>query len=153
MGGPAAYERAFFVTQPAHNRKRPKRDRREFGRFETRLSVATVREDLGPDGASRCRLNLEDFSLGGLRATSPVRLKVDERVRLRFGANSHHPPLVLTGRVRYCRRLEDRYRVGVEFSQTDTNPATSPYRQLPRFFSLAHRGEQDAKPFEALKQL
>ncbi len=143
-----------MVAKPAlDNPKRPKRDRREHGRFGTRLSVTTVREDLGPQRATHCRLDLEDFSLGGLRATSPVRLKVDERLQLRFEANSYHPPLVLTGRVRHCRRTDDRYEVGIEFCQTGPDPATSPYRQLPRFFSMAHRGGESKQPFETLKEL
>jgi hypothetical protein len=115
--------------------------------------VATIREDLGLEEASRCRLQLHDFSLGGLKAESPVRLKVNERLRVRIGFNGVHTPLELTGRVRHCRRLQDRYRVGIQFCQTGDEPAGSPWRQLPRLFSVAYRGGRRPQEPEALEAL
>jgi len=130
-----------------------KRDRRHHNRFATRLSVATIRQDLGPGGSSRCRLQLQDFSLGGLRAESPVRLKVNERLRLHLGPDGVQAPVELTGRVRHCHRLDDRFQVGIQFCQTGPELGTSPWRQLPRLFSVAYRGPADEQPFETLRRL
>lgn len=116
-------------------------ERRRFGRFATRLPIATRRDDLLKRGQAnrraRCRLQLEDFSLGGLRAKSPVPLKVNERLTLRLPASGRRPALQLTGRVIHCHRRDKGYQVGIEFRQTHEDVATSPYRQLPRLFSVA----------------
>ncbi|MGB3086969.1 MAG: PilZ domain-containing protein [Phycisphaerae bacterium] len=116
------------------------KERRRFGRFAARLPLDTVRDDLGEgcdSPAARCRMKLRDFSLGGLRAESPVRLKRNERLTLRLPPSGKHPPLELTGRVAHCRRDSDRYQVGVEFCQTRAEPTASPWWQLPRLFSIA----------------
>ena len=117
------------------------RERRQFGRFPTRLPISTRRDDLlgrgQDDGKVRCRLHLQDFSLGGLRADSPIPLKRNERLTLRLPPSGRHPGLNLTGRVVHCRRRDERYQVGIEFCQTGDAPATSPYLHLPRLFSVA----------------
>jgi len=117
------------------------RERRRFGRFTTRLPVMTVRDDLAARGqqrrAARCRLELQDFSLGGLRAASAVRLKVNERLTLRIPPHLQQPPLELTGRVIHCERNDDRYQVGIEFCHTLGRQEGAPWRHLPRLFSLA----------------
>lgn len=116
-------------------------ERRRFGRFATRLPVTMRRDDLmrrgQPESRARCLLQLQDFSLGGLRAEGAVRLKVNERLTLHLPANRTHPALELTGRVVHCRRMQNRYQIGIEFCQTRAEAETSPYRQLPRLFSLA----------------
>lgn len=117
------------------------RERRRFGRFATRLPVITRRDDLrtrGDDARSaQCRLQLQDFSLGGLRAETSVRMKVNERLTLRLPPTGSHPALELTGRVKHCRRQEDRYQIGVEFCQTRPEASASPWRQVSRLFSVA----------------
>jgi hypothetical protein len=118
------------------------RERRRFDRFATRLDVSAWRDDLAASGrakrSAQCRMELRDFSLDGLRAESPVRLKVNEHVTLRLTPNGRHQPLELTGRVVHCRRQEDRYQVGIQFAQTRESAAASPWWQLPRLFSVAH---------------
>jgi hypothetical protein len=118
------------------------RERRQFGRFGTCMPISTRRDDLLKRGQAerraQCRLQLQDFSLGGLRANSPVALKVDERLTLRLPASGTHAPLELTGRVIHCRRQQDRYVVGIEFCQTRKDAAASPFWQLPRLFSMAY---------------
>ena len=118
------------------------RERRQFGRFGTCMPIGTRRDDLLKRGQAehraQCRLRLQDFSLGGLRADSPVALKINERLTLRLPASGTHPPLELTGRVVHCRRQQDRYVVGIEFCQTRKDAAASPFWQLPRLFSLAY---------------
>lgn len=116
-------------------------ERRRFGRFPTQLPIATRRDDLlgpGQDACkAQCRLHLQDFSLGGLRAESPVPLRMHERITLRLPPSAKQPALHLTGRVIHCRRDKQRYQVGIEFCQTGEALATSPFRHLPRLFSLA----------------
>jgi len=118
-----------------------KHERRQAGRFATRLPVLTQRNDLAKrsqaDRRAECRLQLCDFSLGGLRAESSVPLKVDERLTLHLPPVGHHPPVRLTGRVVHCHRREDRYSVGIAFRETDAPADRSPYRYLPRLFSMA----------------
>jgi hypothetical protein len=117
------------------------RERRQHGRFCTRVPVSTRRDDLLKRGQAehraQCRLQMQDFSLGGLRADSPVPLKVNERLTLRLPASSTHRPLELTGRVVHCRRRQERYVIGIEFCQTHKDVAASPFYQLPRLFSVA----------------
>ncbi|TFG88836.1 MAG: hypothetical protein E4H17_01705 [Gemmatimonadales bacterium] len=116
-------------------------ERRRFGRFPTRLPITTRRDDLlgrGQDPCkAQCRLHLQDFSLGGLRAESPVPLKMNERITLRLPPSATQPALHLTGKVIHCRREKQRYHVGIAFCQTGEALATSPFRHLPRLFSLA----------------
>jgi len=116
-------------------------ERRQFARFMTQIPVTTRRDDLLAKGqaASRssCRLQLQDFSLGGLRALSTVRLKQKERLTLRLPPTATHPSIELTGRVVHCRRHEKRYQIGIELCQTRDDPMSSPFRRLPRLFSLA----------------
>ena len=129
-----------MVTEPDITGRGIGKERRRFGRFAARLPLDTVRDDLeeGCDSpAARCRMELRDFSLGGLQAESPLRLKLNERLTLRLPPSGKHPPLELTGRVAHCRRDRDRYQVGVEFCQTRAEPTASPWWQLPRLFSVA----------------
>ena len=118
------------------------KDRRRFSRFATRLPIVTKRDDLRArsqdDQAGQCRLQLQDFSLGGVRAASAVPLRVDERLTLLVPANGTHPELVLTGRVKHCQRQNDTWLVGIELCQTRPDIATSPWRQLPWLFSVAY---------------
>ncbi len=131
------------------NEQRTEAERRRFGRFETSMPAVSVRNDLAADRAATCHLELKDFSLGGLAAESRVRLKAGERLTLRLPSHGAHAPLRLTGRVKHCRRQDDRYQVGIEFCETDTEPSLSPFRQLPRLFSAARRWQQgDAERFD-----
>ncbi|MCX5649324.1 MAG: PilZ domain-containing protein [Planctomycetota bacterium] len=135
---------------PSGNTRRSAgRERRRFDRFATRLDVSAWRDDLAASGlakrSAQCRMELRDFSLDGLRAESPVRLKVNEHVTLRLPPNGRHRPLELTGRVVHCRRQEDRYQVGIQFAQTRES-AASPWWQLPRLFSVAHEPASPRRP-------
>jgi hypothetical protein len=116
-------------------------ERRRFGRFTTRLPIRTRRDDLTRHGSAdrrtECRLRLCDFSLGGLRAESPVPLKVNEQLTLHLPATERHPPTRLTGRVIHCERDKDRYQVGIAFHESGPRAEASPYRRLPRLFSVA----------------
>ena len=132
-----------------HNSPQATTERRHFDRFSTRLAAATIREDLPTKRAPVLRLELQDYSLGGLGGESPVRLKPNERVRLRLGADEGRAPVELTGRVRHCRRREDRYQVGIEFYQAERDAATAYWRHLPRLFCLAYQGPE-CQPLSAM---
>jgi hypothetical protein len=129
-----------MINASDRNSGRPA-ERRRFARFETQVPVTTRRDDLLAKGqsASRscCRLRLQDFSLAGLRAESSVPLKARERVTLRLPPTATQPEMEITGRVVHCRRQDKRYNVGIELCQTREDPLSSPYRQLPRLFSMA----------------
>lgn len=111
-----------MINHSSNNRQYGGRERRRFVRFATHLPVTTLREDLivgdRTDRAARCNLDLHDFSIGGLKADSPIRLKMNERLMLRLPPNGVHGPLELTGRVVHCKRQESRYEVGIRFCQT-----------------------------------
>jgi hypothetical protein len=117
------------------------RERRRFGRFATRLPVATSRDSLAKQCHSRrlsaCRLQIQDFSLGGLRAESFAPLKVGEQLTLRLPPAEARPPAEITGRVVHCRRENDRYQVGVEFCQTRSDSTASPWCRVLSLFRLA----------------
>ena len=117
------------------------RERRRFGRFATALPIATSRDNLLKQGRSprlaRCRLQIQDFSLGGLSAESAVPLKINEHVTLRLPSSGSRPAAELTGRVVHCRRRSNRYQIGVEFCQTRSEPTASPWYRLSSLFSLA----------------
>ena len=142
-----------MVTDIDNRRRGSTRERRRFGRFATRLPISTRRDDLmkrGQAGArTRCRLQLQDFSLGGLRAESPIPLKVDEHLTLRLPPSSTHPAMQLTGRVIHCSRHSQGYEVGIEFRQTRQDVATSPFRHLPRLFSVAAGLRHDGRASKA----
>jgi hypothetical protein len=116
-------------------------ERRRFGRFATQLLVSTSRDSLPKRGHSRraaeCRLRIQDFSLGGVRVESPVPLRVNEHLTLRLPPVANRPSALLTGRVVHCRRLQNRYQVGVEFRQTCAEPTASPWYRISTLFSLA----------------
>ena len=137
-------------TDTDNRRRGGTRERRRFGRFATRLPISTRRDDLikrgQASGRARCRLHLQDFSLGGLRAESPIPLKVNERLTLRLPPSDTHPALQLTGRVIHCRRRNERYQVGIEFRQTRDDVSASPFRHLPRLFSVAVDFGRDKRP-------
>jgi hypothetical protein len=132
-----------MVANSSQKRRTRQAERRRFGRFTTRLPVTTLRDDLvarGQDvGAAKCRLEVRDFSLGGVLADCPVRLKVDEQLTLRLPPHDRRPPVEMTGRVKHCRRQDDTYRVGIEFCETPARASGSPWPQMPRLFSLAFR--------------
>ncbi|HUX00145.1 MAG: PilZ domain-containing protein [Phycisphaerae bacterium] len=125
------------------------KERRQFERFATRLDVQARRDDLTPRAqtsrTAQCRMALCDFSLDGLRAECPIRLKTGEHVTVRLPPNGAHPPLELTGRVVHCRRQHDRYQIGIQFSQTRQGATESPWWQLPRLFSLAHSTAEESR--------
>ncbi|MBL7140049.1 MAG: PilZ domain-containing protein [Planctomycetes bacterium] len=125
-------------------------ERRHFGRFVTQLPVRTQRDDLAKrlqaDRRTECRLQLRDFSLGGLRAESAIPLKVDERLTLHLPPVGRQPPVQLTGRVIHCRRQDNRYSVGIAFHDTKPAADLSPYRYLPRLFSLAADFAGEVRP-------
>jgi len=111
-------------------------ERRRFGRFAARLPLRTRRED-APGQRSAPRLQLRDFSLGGLRLESLRPLNVNERVTVSLPADGHRPPVYLTGRVIHCHPRADRYEVGLQFHDRETDARRSPFVGLPRLFSLA----------------
>jgi c-di-GMP-binding flagellar brake protein YcgR len=117
------------------------RERRRYDRFAARLPVVSRRDDLSKRGqaaqTAQCRLQLRDFSLGGIRAESAIALKRNERLTMRLPPDSSHPPLELTGRVIHCRRQEDRYQVGIEFCQTRPEATASPWHRMFRLFTMA----------------
>jgi hypothetical protein len=80
---------------------------------------------------------MEDFSLGGLRAQSPVPLKVNERLTMRLPQPGARSPLELTGRVVHCQRQEDQYEVGICFCQTRPEAVASPWPRVARLFTVA----------------
>jgi hypothetical protein len=116
-------------------------ERRRFGRFATRLPIATCRDSLAKQGRSQrlafCRLQIHDFSLGGLKAACTVPLKVNEPLTLRLPPVGLRPQAELTGRVVHCHRQDNRYEVGIEFCQTHKDVAASPWLRLSSLFSLA----------------
>ncbi len=117
------------------------RERRRFGRFATRLPIATSRDNLVKPGQnrrlSRCCLQVQDFSLGGISAESSVPLKVSENLTMRLPSDGSRPPTELTGRVVHCRRRNNRYQIGIEFCQTRPEASASPWYRLSSLFSLA----------------
>ena len=119
----------------------PTRERRRYGRFAARLPVATRRDDLAkraaPPPQAECRMQLRDFSLGGIRAESAIPLTVNEVLTMRLPPHGCHPPQELTGRVIHCWPQEDRYQVGIEFCQTRPEPTASPWHRMFRLFSMA----------------
>jgi len=123
------------------------RERRRFGRFAAQLPVITRRDDLTkrgqPSRIAQCRLQLQDFSLGGVRAESAVPLKPNERLTLRLPPTRPGIPLELTGRVVHCRRRDERYPVGIEFCQTRPEVTASPWHGVSRLFSLAFAPPDD----------
>jgi hypothetical protein len=132
---------AFMVTKSKSESLSSAKERRRFGRFATRLPVATYRESLTGASPTRrlghCRLQIQDFSLGGIRAESSVPLKVNECLTLRLPPSGTRPAAELTGRVIHCRRREDRYQVGIEFCQTRSDVTASPWHRVSSLFSLA----------------
>jgi len=142
-----------MIKEDENDRWNPARERRRFGRFATQLPATTRRDDLrtrgGDDRSSFCRLQVQDFSLGGLRAEGPVPLKANERLTLRLPAHGQHPALELTGRVRHCLRQEDRYQIGIEFCQTRPEATSSPWRQVSRLFSIAYDPSADTHSYES----
>jgi len=130
-----------MVTDTDNRRREVTRERRRFGRFATRLPISTRRDDLVKRGQA--------FSLGGLRAESPIPLKVNERLTLRLPPNGMHPALKLTGRVIHCHRHREGYQVGIEFRQTREDATSSPFLHLPRLFSVAAGFGRDGLPIKA----
>jgi len=116
-------------------------ERRRFGRFAARMPLRTCLEEPLADQEggqpSPCRLQLRDFSLGGLRAESPRPLNVNAQVTVSLPSSGRRPPVHLTGRVIHCRPREDRYEVGIQFHEHEAGPRRSPYLGLPRLFSMA----------------
>ncbi len=139
-----------MVANGDRTRRSSTTERRRFGRFGAQLPVRTRRDDLvkrgRTDRRTECRLELRDFSLGGLRAESPVPLKVNERLTLRLPPHGRHPSIQLTGRVIHCRRREDRYHVGIAFQEREPGATASPYWRLPRLFSLAAEVSGKVRP-------
>jgi hypothetical protein len=128
------------------------RERRRFGRFATRLPVAMCRDNMVKQGQSsrlaKCRLHIQDFSLGGLSAESTIPLKLNENLTLRLPSSGLRPAAELTGRVVHCRRLSNRYQIGIEFCQTRPEAAASPWYRLSSLFSLASQFSNDTPVVE-----
>ena len=131
----------------------PARERRRFGRFATQLPVITRRDDRclrgGDERSAFCRLQLQDFSLGGLRVEGAVPLKVNERLTLRLPSHGRQPALEMTGRVRHCHRRQDRYQIGIEFCQTRPEATSSPWWKVSRLFSVAYNPSADTRLYES----
>lgn len=144
-----------MVSDSKFGTETPSQERRRFGRFATRLPIATSRESLAKRGQSRrpasCRIQIQDFSLGGVRAECSVPLKVDEQLTLRLPPIGCRPPAELTGRVIHCRRHENRYQIGIEFCHTRPDPMASPYHRLSTLFSLASQFPSDGRMADGLK--
>jgi PilZ domain len=69
--------------------------------------------ELGRDDHPACD-RLSDVSIGGLSCHSPEALGEGERVKVRIAAVQ--PPFEAEGRVVWCRRDKERYRVGIAFA-------------------------------------
>ena len=119
----------------------PSRERRQYSRFATRLPVATRRDEpakqVQPPRQAECRMQLRDFSLGGIRAESAIPLNVNEVLTMRLPPHGSHPPLELTGRVIHCWPEANQYQVGIEFCQVRPEPTASPWHRMFRLFSMA----------------
>jgi len=128
------------TDRKTHNPGRMK-ERRRFGRFNARMPCRTRLDDSTPDSPpdrrQACRLQLRDFSLGGMRVESPEPLKVNEQVTVSLPPSGRHPSVHLTGRVIHCRRQAKGYDVGIEFHEREPGLRQSPYVGLPRLFSMA----------------
>lgn len=132
------------------------KERRRFGRFASRLPVRTRVDASAPSKQNGehipCRLQLRDFSLGGLRVESPRPLEVNEPVTVSLPPGDRHPAVHLTGRVVHCCTRDDGYEVGIQFRERERDPQRSPYLGLPRLFSMASefegtiRRERDDEP-------
>lgn len=130
-----------MVTDRKTSDRRKTAERRRFGRFAARMPVRTSREDAASeehaDRPIRCRLQLRDFSLGGVRVESPHPLNVDEEVTVSLPGDRRRPAVHLAGRVVHCRAHRDRYDVGIQFHEREAGDRRSPYLGLPRLFSMA----------------
>ncbi len=125
-------------------------ERRQFRRFPMRLTVQARRDDLAGNGAARTdtaeqqvTLEIQNFSLGGLRGVSPTELSRDERLTLTMPPFGTRPQLEVTGRVVRCEPNGGRFDVGVEFGQTRDEPESSPWVRLPDLFYMAGEGRKN----------
>jgi PilZ domain len=123
----------------------PEGERRQFKRFPMQLVVHAQRDDLidadAPSPDSRpeqnVTLEVENFSLGGMRGFSPTAMRRDERVTVVMPPFGTRPQLNVTGWVVRCERLESRFDVGIEFGQTRDEPESSPWVRIPDLFYMA----------------
>jgi hypothetical protein len=123
-------------------------ERRQFRRFPMRLTVQAKRDDVSGKDSVRAdtasdhqvTLEIENFSLGGLRGVSTTELSHDERLTLTMPPFGTRPQLEVTGRVVRCEPSQGRFDVGVEFGQTRDEPESSPWVRLPDLFYMAGEG-------------
>lgn len=136
----------FAVMDSAQrSQSRTDEERRQFKRFPMRLLIQARRDDLADADAlpsdgrpeRNVTLEVENFSLGGLRGASSMALRRDERLTLTMPPFGTRPQLEVTGRVVRCQRNEDRFDVGIEFGQTRDEPESSPWIRLPDLFYMA----------------
>jgi len=124
---------------------RPQQERRQFRRFPMLLSVQVRRDDLAalaavpaqaaPDQA--VTVEVRDFSLGGLGASSPTALRPGERLTVVMPPFGTRPQTELTGRVAHCDLRGDRFELGIEFCQTRDDPQSSPWLRIPELFYMS----------------
>jgi hypothetical protein len=87
---------------------------------------------------ARCiRLELRDFSLGGMRGSSLTLLCSQEQVTVSMPPLGTRALIRLTGRVIRCQREGDRFDVGIEFGQIRTSPESTPWLRMAALFCMA----------------
>lgn len=120
-------------------------DRRQFRRFPMFLQVKAQRDVLAQatdQGAAErpertIHLNVQDFSLSGLRGECAVALRMGEPVTVSMPPYGTRPEIGVTGRVARCQRQEGRFDVGIEFCQTREAPESSPWLRIHEIFYFA----------------
>ena len=120
-------------------------DRRQFRRFPMFLRVTAQRDVLAQatdkEGAERpertIHLQVQDFSLSGLRGECAVALRQGEPVTVSMPPYGTRPEIGVTGRVARCQRQGGRFDVGIEFCQTHEAPESSPWLRIHEIFYFA----------------
>ena len=128
-----------------HTQFRQGDERRQFRRFPMALPVLARRDELagGQELAEAARpertvnIEVQDFSLGGIRGSSPVALRRGEALTVSVPPFGTRPEVDVTGRVARCQRLGGRFDVGIEFCQTREAPESSPWLRIHELFYLA----------------
>ncbi|MBN2581676.1 MAG: PilZ domain-containing protein [Planctomycetes bacterium] len=131
---------------------RPGSERRQFRRFPIRLPVKARRDDLvgnadpstsDPRPEGLISIDVDNFSLGGLRGSSSVALRCGEALTVHMPPFGTRPEVDVTGRVTRCQRVDRQFDVGVEFCQTSSAADSSPWLRLPELFYMA--GQMDRR--------
>jgi len=138
-----------IMNSPNGSQLSQQQDRRQFKRFAMAFVAQARRDDLAalaatpvpPRPEQSLTLELRDFSLGGVGATSPMPLRPDEKLTIFMPPFGTRPRTELTGRVARCQRRGESFEVGIEFCQTRDAPESSPWLRIPELFYMS--GGQD----------